>query len=147
MTDKVGGNVDKIKEGESSGQTTLSGDIKDAVVLIVEDEPGIRQLIKTILRKHVKAVLLAENGQVAVDLCRNHPEITVVLMDIKMPVMSGLEATGIIKSFRKDLPIIVVTAFALAGDRASAMNAGCDDFLVKPFKALDLLQKVTEYGT
>ncbi len=125
----------------------VGGDISDAVVLIVEDELGIRQLIRTILRKHVKKVFLAENGQVAVDLCRNHPEITIVLMDIKMPVMSGLEATRIIKSFRKDLPIVVVTAYALADDRVSAMDAGCDDFLVKPFKANDLLQKVAEYGT
>ncbi len=147
MREKVGGNVDNQKESVSFGQATRSGDIRDAVVLIVEDELGIRQLIKTIIRKHVKEVFLAENGQVAVDLCRNHPEIRVVLMDIKMPVMSGLEATRIIKSFRNDLPIVVITAYALADDRVSAMDAGCDDFLVKPFKANDLLQKITEYGT
>jgi two-component system, cell cycle response regulator DivK len=146
MKEKAGGTVDYRNEGESSRQGARLGDTKDAIVLVVEDEPGIRQLTKTILRKHVKEVLLAENGQVAVDLCQEHPEITIVLMDIKMPVMSGLDATRIIKSFRKDLPIIFVTAYALAEDRASAMNAGCDDFLVKPFKALDLLQMVSEYG-
>lgn len=121
-------------------------DIKEAVVLIVEDEPGIRQLLKTILKRHVKQIFEANNGQAGVDLCREHPEITVVLMDIKMPVMSGLEATRLIKSFHKELPVIVVTAFALAEDKAAAMNAGCDDFLVKPFKADDLLRKISEYG-
>jgi CheY-like chemotaxis protein len=146
MTQKAGDNPDNRNGGESSRQGARSGDIKDAIVLVVEDEPGIRQLTKTILRKHVKKVLLAENGQVAVDLCHDHPEITIVLMDIKMPVMSGLEATRVIKSFRKDLPVIVVTAYALAADRFQAVNAGCDDFLVKPFKAFDLLQKISEYG-
>lgn len=146
MADNIGSISEKYKEGELSRHQPRHSDLREAVVLIVEDEPGIRQLLKTILKRHVKQIFEAKNGQEGVDLCREHPEITVVLMDVKMPVMSGLEATRIIKSFRKELPVIVVTAYALADDRASAMNAGCDDFLVKPFKADELLQKISEHG-
>jgi CheY-like chemotaxis protein len=59
-------------------------------------------------------------------------------MDIKMPVMDGLEATRKIKEFRKDLPIIGVTAFAMTGDKEKALEAGCDGYLSKPVKS-DLL--------
>jgi CheY-like chemotaxis protein len=62
-------------------------------------------------------------------------------MDIKMPVMDGLEATRKIKEFRKDLPIIGVTAFAMTGDKEKALEAGCDEYLSKPVKS-DLLLSV-----
>jgi CheY-like chemotaxis protein len=66
-------------------------------------------------------------------------------MDIKMPVMNGFEATGIIKSFRKDLPIIAVTAYAMAEDEKIALDAGCDDYLAKPFTYSRLIEKVRKY--
>jgi CheY-like chemotaxis protein len=55
-------------------------------------------------------------------------------MDIKMPVMDGLEATREIKSFRKILPVIAITAFAMSGDEKRANEAGCDDYIAKPFE-------------
>lgn len=134
------------QKGRSSvGHKPESTGLADAVVLIVEDDPGIRQLSKAILAKHVKEIIQAENGQVGVDMCRNHPEINIVLMDIKMPVMSGLDATRIIKSLRSELPVIVITAYALPEDRKVAIDAGCDDFLVKPFKGKALLEKIAKH--
>ncbi len=124
----------------------LSG-LANAVVLVVEDDPGIRQLTRAILAKHVKNIIQAENGQIGVDMCRNHPDVNIVLMDIKMPVMSGLDATRLIKSFRCDLPVVVITAYSLPEDRKAAIDAGCDDFLVKPFKGKDLLEKICKYIT
>jgi CheY-like chemotaxis protein len=67
-------------------------------------------------------------------------------MDVKMPVMNGLEATREIKSFRKGLPVIAVTAYALSEDKRKAFEAGIDDFLTKPVSRLELLGKLKKFG-
>ena len=75
-----------------------------------------------------------------------HPEISLVLMDLKMPVMDGFEATQKIKSFRKDLPVIAITAFAMSGDEKRILEAGCDDYIAKPIKRETLRKKLTTQG-
>ena len=108
------------------------------IILIAEDDDYSYFYIETLLREDSK-ILRACNGQEAVDLCRKHPDINLVLMDIEMPVMSGIEATLIIKSFRNDLPIIAITAFAQIGDEFRIKEAGCDDYLSKPINKTELL--------
>src|SRR5690554_7320395 len=78
-------------------------------------------------------------------MVQKHPEISVVLMDVKMPVMSGYEATAAIKKLRPDLPVIAQTAYALSGDKDKALAAGCDDYLSKPIKREALLRKLNLY--
>ncbi len=75
-----------------------------------------------------------------------HPDITLVLMDIKMPVMDGIEATHLIKSFRKDLPIVAVTAHAQSGDAFKIKEAGCDEYISKPIKKAKLLSLIQKYS-
>jgi len=99
-----------------------------------------------LLQPITSAIFKAPNGQVAVEMCRLHPEISIVLMDVKMPVMDGLEATRQIKSFRKDLPVIAVTAYALSRDKKKALDAGCDDFMSKPVSKKELLEKLKKHG-
>ena len=115
------------------------------VVLAVDDEETNSIYIEAVLRKYTSKIIKAVNGKEAVDICRSNPEISIVLMDIKMPVMNGFEATSIIKSFRKDLPIIAVTAYAMAEDEKIALDAGCDDYLAKPFTYSRLIEKVQKY--
>ena len=69
-----------------------------------------------------------------------------VLMDLKMPVMDGVEATKRIKSFCPHLPVIAVTAYALSGDEKRALDAGCDDYVAKPFEKELLLKKMRKFG-
>jgi len=116
------------------------------VILFAEDEMSNVKFIEAVLRKTAIILLLANNGQEAVEQCRAHPEISLVLMDIKMPVMDGLEATREIKSFRKSLPIIALTAFAMSGDDKRAYEAGCDDYLSKPISIESLFEKLKQYG-
>ncbi len=116
------------------------------VVLVAEDDMSNVQFIEAVLRKTAVTLLVANNGQEAVEQCHAHPEISLVLMDIKMPVMDGLEATREIKSFRKDLPIIAITAFAMNGDETRASEAGCDDYLAKPVSMELLFEKLKQYG-
>lgn len=118
----------------------------EPVILIAEDDESNYLYLEALLRKASVKILLAPNGKAAVELCQAHPEISLILMDIKMPVMDGLEATREIKSFRKDIPIIAVTAFAMSGDETKALNAGCDDYLAKPVKKEILLERLKRYG-
>ncbi|MEI6889435.1 MAG: PAS domain S-box protein [Bacteroidota bacterium] len=116
------------------------------VVLIAEDDLYSDFYMDIILQPITSAIFKAPNGQVAVEMCRLHPEISIVLMDVKMPVMDGLEATRQIKSFRKDLPVIAVTAYALSRDKKKALDAGCDDFMSKPVSKKELLEKLKKHG-
>ena len=129
-----------IYKKDETEQTT--GNLKNHVILVAEDDESNSLFIETVLRKTKIPVLVANNGKTAVDLCQEHPEISIVLMDIKMPVMDGLQATREIKSFRKDLPIIALTAYAMSTDEQRVHEAGCDDYLTKPLNREDLMKKL-----
>lgn len=119
----------------------------DKLVLIAEDEDSNFIVLDMILRKTFKAnVLRAKNGFEAVDLAKEHSNLSLIIMDIKMPEMDGLEATRLIKSFNKNVPIIAVTAFAMSGDEHKAIEAGCDAYLPKPISRNDLYSKLELYG-
>ena len=128
-------------------QTTVISrpDWQNKTVLIVEDEESNVQYLTAVLRITGARILYAVNGSEAVEQCKIHPEIAVVLMDIKLPRMDGLEATKIIKSFRSDLPVIATTAFAMTSDMEYILEAGCDDYLPKPTTWEDLIIKIQKY--
>jgi len=115
-----------------------------ARILVAEDEKHNFELTKTILSGFDVEVLHAWDGQEATELAREHPDIDLVLMDIKMPVMTGLEATKRIKQEYPDLPVIAMTAYAREGDKDKAFEAGCDDYITKPISIdhfIQVLQK------
>lgn len=86
--------------------------------------------VKDIVRKRCN-LLWAKDGEDAVNQFKEHqPDL--ILMDIKMPHMDGLEATRLIRSYSKEVPIVALTAFAFESDKDRAIEAGCDDFLTKP---------------
>ncbi len=120
-------------------------DWNDKTILITEDNPSSFLLLKTILSKTNAHILHSGNGKDAVELCKTNPEINAVLMDIQLPEMNGYDATRKIKQSRKDLPIIVQTAHALAEDKVKSKKAGCDDFLVKPIQRDQLFEVLSKY--
>ena len=111
-------------------------------ILVVEDVPENIELIITMLKATRVSIIRADNGLIAVHLCRENPSIDLVLMDIQMPVMNGYDATREIKKIRPGLPVIALTAYAFDKDKKSCEEAGCDDFLSKPIFKKDLLQKL-----
>ena len=115
-------------------------------ILIAEDIEQNFLLMLAILRFTEVTLVHAENGQEAIDFVTNDPGISIVLMDLKMPVMDGLDATRKIKSIRKSLPIIAITAYAFSSDEKIAMSAGCDDYLTKPVKKELLFKKLEAHG-
>ncbi len=120
-------------------------DWSDYTILIAEDEETNFIYLETALEKTNVNILRAKNGKEAVDIVRINPMINLILMDIKMPIMNGLEATRSIKSFRKDVPIIAQTAFAMDEDRRNCIAVGCDDFLAKPIRYRVLCETLAKY--
>lgn len=114
-------------------------------VLVAEDEEISCYYIDTLLKSlgYCSQIIHAKNGQEAVDLCTENNDIDIVLMDIKMPVLNGYEATTIIKKKRPNLPIIAQTAYSTEKDIEAAMKVGFDDFIAKPISK-NRFQKVVE---
>ena len=111
-------------------------------ILIVEDDEMSTLLLKKNFKGENFCLHYAENGWEALELIRHHPEVNLVLMDIKMPVMNGFEATKLIKQLHPDLPVIAQSAFTSQEDREKARDAGCDDFITKPINKHELLEKI-----
>ncbi|MEI6433561.1 MAG: response regulator [Bacteroidota bacterium] len=125
--------------------TNKSAGKTEGIILIAEDDEANRLYFQTILKKSGYNVVTAVNGELAVSICRSNPAVSLVLMDLKMPVMDGFEATRIIKSLRSDLPVIAITAFAMTGDDRKAIESGCDDYLTKPINKDLLLKIISKY--
>ncbi|GAY27159.1 MULTISPECIES: response regulator [unclassified Prevotella] len=112
-------------------------------ILIAEDNESNYILMTYILKRNYQ-IVRAHNGREAVEISEKGG-IDLILMDLKMPVMDGLEATRIIKDATPELPIIMLTANAFENDRLAAMNAGCDDFLSKPINSKVCLDTIAKY--
>ena len=111
-------------------------------VLIVEDDEASNLFFRVLFKNIFNSILFAKNGKEAVDAFKNNPNIDLILMDIKMPVMNGYLATKEIRKISSDVIIIAQTAFALEGDRAKSLEAGCNDYITKPVtkkKLFDLI--------
>ncbi|WP_319482186.1 response regulator [uncultured Draconibacterium sp.] len=109
-------------------------------VLIAEDDEISFQHLSIIIRDKANDILHAQTGIEAVELCRNNPDVNLILMDIKMPGLDGYEATQKIRTFNKEVIIIAQTAFALSGDIEKAIKAGCNDYIAKPINKDKLLE-------
>jgi two-component system cell cycle response regulator DivK len=115
-------------------------------ILVVEDQEDNRQILRDLLANAGYEMIEAEDGQQALTQAAKHkPDL--ILMDIQLPLLDGYEATRQIKAnpALKDIPIIVVTSYALSGDEDKAREAGCDAYVAKPFSPRALLAKIREY--
>ncbi len=121
-------------------------ELKRLKILIVEDDPVGLQFLKAVLFPYDAEIFTAENGLIAVELMKNTQEINIILMDLRMPVMDGYEATRQIREFNKQVIIIAQTAFALSGDKEKAINAGCNDYISKPILKNELYEKINFYS-
>lgn len=90
-------------------------------------------------------MVTAGNGKEAVAAFEQSPDFDFVLMDLKLPLMSGFHAVEKIKKIRSEVPVIAVTAYALRGDREKALASGCDDYIAKPFLKSELLHLLSKY--
>jgi two-component system, cell cycle response regulator DivK len=115
-------------------------------ILVVEDQEDNRQILRDLLGASGYEMLEAENGADALTaVAKQRPDL--ILMDIQLPIMDGYEATRRLKAdpATKDIPIIVVTSYALSGDETKARNSGCDAYVTKPYSPRALLATIKEF--
>ncbi|MFA5973697.1 MAG: PAS domain S-box protein [Lentimicrobiaceae bacterium] len=132
------------KVNHTNGSEVATNKIKKLKILVVDDDFVSEMLLSIALKEHNNnEVIKAYSGDEAITVCRNNPDIDLVMMDIKMPVMDGYQTTSEIRKFNKEIIIIAQTAFSLAGDRDKALAAGCDDYISKPIQK-DVLRRLIE---
>ena len=119
---------------------------KKLKILVVEDDAFSYEVIYYMLESFGYEMLNAKTGEEAIEVFRKQPDIDLILMDIKMPGIDGLETTRRIRSFNKDVPIIAQSAHALSGDRQHALDTGCNDYITKPIKQSLLLECINQYA-
>lgn len=119
--------------------------IRPLKILIVEDEEYSRQLITILIRKFAKEIIITSNGEASVAICRNNPDLDLILMDIQLPEMDGYEATRLIRKFNTSVVIIAQTAYALIGDKEKSLEVGCTDYISKPIKRENLYELMQKY--
>jgi two-component system, cell cycle response regulator DivK len=115
-------------------------------ILVVEDQEDNRQILRDLLTSSGYELVEAEDGEKALAMAeRQRPDL--ILMDVQIPVIDGYEVTRRLKAdpVLRDIPIIVVTSYALSGDESKARAAGCNGYVSKPYSTRQLLAKIREY--
>lgn len=120
-------------------------DFSDFTILVAEDDQTNYVYLTRLLSPTGIKLMHAYNGAEAVEHCEEHKHIQLVLMDMKMPVMDGYEATAIIRKKNIQTPIIATTAYAISGDKEKCLAAGCDDYISKPIKKSDFYEMLSKY--
>ncbi len=141
-------NPDPERKGEASTEEKPGAEmnpVQKLKILIAEDDETSGLLISRILKKIGREFLIARTGMEAVGICRNHADLDLILMDIKMPEMDGYEATRQIRQFNREVVIISQTAYGLAGDRERALRAGCNEYLPKPIQKDELQEMIRRF--
>ena len=134
-----------IKAMEEKTDDMTQQALPEARILVAEDEDSNYRYVEKLLKKAGFDLLRANNGFEAVEYAKIYEDIDLILMDIKMPVMNGVEATREIKLIKPSIPIIATTAFAIPGDREVFLKAGCDDYIPKPIKPAILIDLIRNY--
>jgi len=119
----------------------LIGELKELTVLYVEDEPDVKEALSSIIRRRAKNLIIADNGQEGLEkFLLEKPDL--VITDIKMPYMDGLEMSEKIREHSKSIPIIITSAFSDATYLLDAINKGINQFVLKPFDSRKLFDAI-----
>ena len=134
----------KADTADSDENKKLSFKTK-STILIVEDEPVSLLYLKVLLENVANKIIEATNGEEAVEYCKNNPNIDLILMDSRIPLMDNTIAMREIRKFNKDVIIIAQTAFAMHGDREKMIALGCNGYISKPIDCNELLNMIKKY--
>lgn len=135
--------IDDVAQSLSNADT--KNNIRKLKTLVVEDDMISVILLEKAINKISKEILKAKTGVDAVNILRANPDIDLILMDIRLPELSGYKAVRQIREFNKNVVIIAQTAYGLSGDRKKAKEAGCTDYIAKPIIKEELLKLISKY--
>ena len=124
---------------------TIANNTDNFSILIAEDEEYNYLFLEEVLNSYDATLIRAVNGKEAVELCSKPNNIKIVLMDIRMPVMDGYEATKLIKKLHPEMPVIAQTAYAMESDRKRAFKEGFNDYLPKPIRRKELISTIIKH--
>ncbi len=113
--------------------------------LIVEDDIISTKLLNVFINKISNKIFYAKTGFEAIDICKNNPDIDIILMDIKMPLIDGYNTTKQIREFNKEVVIIAQTSFSSKDDRQKALEAGCNEHISKPYSYEDFIDLINKF--
>lgn len=130
---------------QSEEEKLMLSDFKNKTILIVEDDEASYFYMASALKKTGAGIIWAMDGDHAIEICKKNIDIDLILMDIRLPKLSGYVATQTIKSFKPEIPIIAQTAYAMSGEKQKCFDAGCDGYLAKPIKPNELLNQISKY--
>jgi two-component system, sensor histidine kinase and response regulator len=136
---------ENIVNPQEENTSFMAPNLSSKSILIVEDDTIGMGMIVNLLKSSKCKIINAVNGKEAVETIKDNPKIDIILMDLKMPVMDGFEATRAIRKVFPDLPIIALTAFSLQKDKEKALNAGCTDIITKPVSKEILFKKLQNF--
>lgn len=114
-------------------------------IVVVEDVDFNFILIKKQLKKTMANITWLKNGQDSIDYIKENKPVDIILMDVRMPVIDGIEATKVIKILKPKVPVIMQTACVIGSDYQDIKDSGCEDYIFKPIIADELLEKVNKY--
>jgi CheY-like chemotaxis protein len=123
----------------------LTTNWRNKIILIAEDDEVNYHFLEAVFADTQAQLIHVNNGTQAVEICKTIAKIDIILMDIKMPEKSGYEAIKEIKKFRKDIPIIVQTAYTQKEDKEKYVAAGCNDYISKPIDIELLISKMSKF--
>lgn len=135
----------EIENTEEKNIKNMTYNWSGKVILIVEDDLYNSKLILNILKNSKASCLLAENGEEAIEMFKQNPQIDIILMDIQLPDVNGYDVTRAMKKINPTIPVIAQTAFAFAEDKKYSLEIGCDDYIAKPLEKSMLLEIINKH--
>ncbi|MFO7888963.1 MAG: ATP-binding protein, partial [bacterium] len=140
-------NISSKQSGKEKEAEQGISNKKEKTLLLIEDDPASREYMKTLLEPKGMNLISCETGSEGYKAFINHPEIDLILMDIKLPDANGLEVARKIRSSskKKEVPIIAQSAYAMNEDIQKSMDAGCNGYISKPFDSKELLEKIGKF--
>jgi len=139
-------NIQQPVKSKAIDSHLINNEQRSCCLLIVEDDEDSMLYLEALLEIENVSVFKANTGIKAINQVKKHPEIDLVLMDLKMPEMDGFEATRQIKLLRPELPVIAQTAYSFNEEKEKAKQAGCDDYLSKPIKRTALIETIYKFN-
>ncbi len=120
-------------------------------VLIVDDDLVNQKLLNQILSELEYSITIVDNGEKALLYFKNNKKLDIILMDMHMPYLNGLDAVRLIRDIevkekRSRIPVIAVTSFSMEGNRETCLSAGCDDYIAKPFDKEKIIKLINKYN-